>query len=133
MSGIRQASPGTDEIDAALAEGASFLANYREERAFSQSFRLWHFPLNRARLALWTSFRFLVDQDGLLPPARRLVGPVNATHPAARPLLSFQQFLAGSLDAVCAGFRLFGVLDPANELVAAERGQALPERENFRI
>jgi len=74
-----------------------------------------------------------IDQHRLLPPARRLVGAVDATHPAARPLLPLQQLLAGSRDATLPRRRLFRVVDPADELVPTERRQAFPQRKHVRI
>ena len=53
-----------------------------------------------------------VDQDSLLPPARCFVGSVDAARPAAWSLLSFQQFVAGSLDAPATGCGLLGIVDP---------------------
>ncbi len=70
--------------------------------------------------------RLLVEQHGLLPSARRLVRTVNATRPAARPLLAFQQFLASPLDATLSRSKLFCVLDPADELVAPNWRQLFP-------
>ena len=75
----------------------------------------------------------LIDQDRLLPSAWRLVGAVNATHPAAGPLLPLHQFLTGSLDATLAGCRLFRIVDPADEFIPAKRRQAFPESKNLGI
>jgi hypothetical protein len=74
-----------------------------------------------------------IDQHRLLPPARRLVGAVDATHPAAGPLLALQQFLTGPRDATLTRRRLFRVIDPTDEFVPTERRQALPQRKRFRI
>lgn len=68
-----------------------------------------------------------------MPRARGLVSAVNAARPTARPPLSSQQFLTSSLNTPMAGFWLFRILDPANELVATERCQAVPKRKNIRI
>ena len=74
-----------------------------------------------------------VDQHRLLPPAGRLVGAMDAPRPAARPFLPLAQFVAGSMDAALARRRLLRIIDPADELVAAERAQLFPEREEPRI
>jgi len=58
---------------------------------------------------------------------------MNATHPAARPFLALQQFLACPLDATLPRRRLLRVLHPTDELVAAERRQALPQHQDFCI
>jgi hypothetical protein len=68
----------------------------------------------------------LVDQDRLLPSAWRLIGAVNATCPAARSLLSLQQFVTGPLNATLARHCLFRIIDPANELIPAERREVFP-------
>ncbi|MFT5330783.1 MAG: hypothetical protein ACI9KA_001881 [Parasphingorhabdus sp.] len=68
-----------------------------------------------------------VNQYGLLPRARWLVGTVDTACPATGPTLALQQFLEGSSYAFCTGLVLFGIFDPADELVATERGQALPK------
>jgi len=61
----------------------------------------------------------LVDQDRLLPSTWRLIGAVNAARPAARPLLSFQQFFTGPLDPTLTRRCLLCIIDPANELIPA--------------
>jgi hypothetical protein len=58
---------------------------------------------------------------------------MNATCPAARPLLSFEQFLTGSRDAPLAGCDLLGVINPADELVSAEKRQRFPQRQHLRF
>ena len=75
----------------------------------------------------------LVDQHGLLPAARRLVGAVDATGPAARSLLPFQQLFAGSPDATVTCRLLFRVVDPADELVATKRRQTFPQGKDGRV
>lgn len=75
----------------------------------------------------------LVDQDCLLPSAWRLIGAVDATRPAARSLLSLQQFLAGSVNAALARRWLLGVIDPANELIPAERSEVFPSGQDLWI
>jgi hypothetical protein len=52
---------------------------------------------------------------------------VDATRPAAGPLLPFQQLGTGALDATLARRLLFGVINPADEFIAAERCQARPK------
>lgn len=74
-----------------------------------------------------------IDQHGLLPPGGRLVGAMNAARPAAGALLALQQFLGGPLDAALARLRLFGVVHPADKLIAAERCQAFPQRKDRAI
>jgi hypothetical protein len=73
------------------------------------------------------------DQDCLLPSAWRLVGAVNAACPTAGPFLPLQQFVKGSLNTTSARCWLFRVIDPANELISTERGQAFPKRKDFPI
>jgi hypothetical protein len=73
---------------------------------------------------------FSIDQNGLLPGARRLIGAMNATCPAAGPLLSLQQFACGSLHTTLARFWLFGVVDPADELITTEGRQAAPQSQD---
>src|SRR3990167_3225869 len=93
----------------------------------------WPRPSRATRWRSWaradpsTALAFPVDQDGLLPTSRRLVGAMDAARPATRPLLALQQFLQGSLDAALAGCGLFGVINPANELVSPKRRQAGPQ------
>jgi hypothetical protein len=70
-----------------------------------------------------------VDEYSLLPSARRLVGSVDATRPAARPPLSFQQLVTGSRDTPLPGRDLLGIIDPADELVSAKRRQSFPQRQ----
>jgi hypothetical protein len=95
-------------------------------------------PVRRRRcistqLSLWRVLPLLIDQDCLLPRAWRLVGAVNATHPAAGSLLPLQQFLTGSLNAALTRSWLFRVLDPADEFIPPERRQAFPQRKDFAI
>jgi hypothetical protein len=73
----------------------------------------------------------LVNEDGLLPVARRFVGAVYAARPATGSTLPFKQFLAGPLYPALSGRRLFRILNPANKFVTAKRRQALPKVENF--
>jgi hypothetical protein len=73
----------------------------------------------------------LVNEDGLLPVARRFVGAVYAACPATGAAFPFKQFLAGPLYPALSGRRLFRILNPANEFVAAKWRQALPKVENF--
>ena len=80
----------------------------------------------RERAAPSAPLSLLLDQDCLLPPAWRLVGTVDASRPAARSLLSLQKFLARPLDATVARRWLLGVIDPANELIPAERREVFP-------
>jgi hypothetical protein len=72
-----------------------------------------------------------IEKNGLLPSAWCLVGSVDATRPAARPLLAFQQFGAGALYTALTRRQLLRVLDPADELVPTKRGQAVPERKEL--
>jgi hypothetical protein len=72
----------------------------------------------------------LVNEDGLLPVARRFVGAVYAARPATGAAFPLKQFLAGPLYPALSGSRLFRILNPANEFVAAKRRQALPKVEN---
>jgi len=58
---------------------------------------------------------------------------VNATHPAAGPLLPLHQFFTGSLDATLAGRWLFRVVDPADEFIPAKRRQAFPQSKDLGI
>jgi len=51
---------------------------------------------------------------------------MDATRPAARSLLSFQEFVTGPLNATLARLDLFRVIDPADELVASERSEFFP-------
>jgi hypothetical protein len=53
--------------------------------------------------------------------------------PAAGALLALEQFLTSPLDAPFAGLGLFGIFDPADELVPPERRQLLPEREQCTV
>ena len=52
--------------------------------------------------------------------------PVLAAGPAAGAAHAFVQLFAGAADAAFAGGLLFGVLDPADELVAGQGGDVLP-------
>src|SRR5690606_32826856 len=80
---------------------------------------------------LGRALAFLVDQDGLSPSARRLVSAVDAARPAAGAALALPQFLYGPPDASLARRRLFGVIDPADKLVATQRGEVSPQFENL--
>ncbi|MDP0928687.1 hypothetical protein Q0601_16000 [Paracoccus onubensis] len=82
---------------------------------------------------LRAALSLLVDQDCLLPSAWLLVCTVNAACPAARSLLSFQQFVTGSLNATLARLCLFRIIDPADELIPAKRREVFPLRQDFRI
>jgi hypothetical protein len=75
----------------------------------------------------------LINQDRLLPAAWRLVGAMNAARPAAGAFLAFQQFVTGSFNAALPRLWLFGVIHPADELIATERRQVLPQHKDFRI
>ena len=52
--------------------------------------------------------------------------PVRAPRPAAGPALALLQLLLGPADPAFSGRLLFGVLDPADELVAGQRRDVLP-------
>ena len=54
---------------------------------------------------------------------------VLASGPAAGPALSFFEFLLGPADAAFPGRVLFGVEDPADELVAGQRREGFPRGE----
>ena len=58
---------------------------------------------------------------------------VLAPWPAAGPTLAFLQLLLSPANAAFSGHRLFGILDPANELVAAQRRDVLPGIERRRV
>jgi hypothetical protein len=73
----------------------------------------------------------LVNEDGLLPVARRFVGAVYAARPATGSALPLKQFLAGPLYPALSGRRLFCILNPANEFVTSKRCKALPKVESF--
>jgi hypothetical protein len=75
----------------------------------------------------------LVDQHILLPLARGFVRPVDTADPATRPFLAFEQLLTGALDAALTGFRLFGIIHPADEFIATERCQFLPKIKQRRV
>ena len=49
-----------------------------------------------------------------------------ATWPAARPALAFFQLFLGPANAAFSGHLLLGILDPADEFVAGQRGYVLP-------
>ena len=55
---------------------------------------------------------------------------MDTAGPAAGALLAFLQFFGRAHDPALTGRGLFGVLDPADEFVAAQRRQALPKRED---
>ena len=65
--------------------------------------------------------------------ANCLVGAVNTADPTARPALAFEELFTGSLDAPLPGFELFGVFDPADELVARQRSDLFPQRQHAGI
>jgi len=71
-----------------------------------------------------------VYQHVLLPFTGFLIGAMNAPSPATWALLTFEKFLYRSLDSPYTGLGLFGVLNPANKLVAGDRRQALPQARN---
>ena len=52
---------------------------------------------------------------------------VLAPRPATRSALAFLEFFLGATDASFPGLLLLGVLDPADELVAAQRRAVFPE------
>jgi hypothetical protein len=85
------------------------------------------------QVCLWAVLSSPIDQDCLLPTTWRLVSAVNAACPTAWPLLSVQEFVTGSRDAALACDWLLSVIDPADELVSAERRQAFPKRKDVRI
>src|SRR5260370_20459201 len=58
---------------------------------------------------------------------------VLATRPAARPAQALLELLLGPADAALSGRLLFGVIDPADELVARQRRDVLPSRQCRRI
>jgi hypothetical protein len=58
---------------------------------------------------------------------------VAAPRPAARPTLALLKLLLGSANAALSGRRLLGILDPADELVAAQRCDVLPGIERRRV
>lgn len=68
-----------------------------------------------------------------MPSAWLLVCAVNTACPAARSLLSFQEFVTGSLNATLACLGLLGIIDPADEFIPAERSEMFPLRQDFRI
>jgi hypothetical protein len=74
-----------------------------------------------------------VDQDSLLPSARRFIGSMDAPRPAARSLLAFQQRVMRSHDASLPGCGLLGVIDPADKLVSTERRQRFPQGQYARV
>jgi wobble nucleotide-excising tRNase len=62
--------------------------------------------------------------------------PLSLPHfdvPGINALLALQQFVARSLNAALSRLRLLRVLHPANEFIATERRQVLPQRKDFRI
>jgi hypothetical protein len=54
---------------------------------------------------------------------------VLAARPAARAAHAFLELFAGAADAALAGGLLLGVFDPADELVAGQRGDVKPRGE----
>jgi hypothetical protein len=74
-----------------------------------------------------------LDQHRLLPPPRRLVGPVDAPRPATGPLLPLQQLLDRPRDPPRPRRRLLRILDPADELVSPQRRQSLPKPKHLRV
>ena len=75
----------------------------------------------------------LIDQDGLLPSAWHLVRAMNAASPATGPLLALQQLFTGPFNAALASLRLLRIIDPADEFIAAERCQVLPQQQYARV
>lgn len=71
---------------------------------------------------------FPVDEDSLLPFARFLVSPMDASRPATRASPTLQKLLNRSPDAPCAGLLLLGIFNPANEFVSADQRQVFPKR-----
>src|SRR4051794_40306998 len=72
-----------------------------------------------------------IDQNCLLPPTWSPASAVNAARPAAWPLLSIQKFVTGPRDAALACRWLLRIIDPADELVSAERRQAFQLSKTF--
>ena len=66
-------------------------------------------------IALFVSFGFI-----------HFVPTMDATHPATRSTLSFQQLRYCTLDMVSPGFWFFGSDDPADPLIACQRCEVLP-------
>jgi hypothetical protein len=58
---------------------------------------------------------------------------VDAAGPTAWPLLSLHKFVTGPGDAALPRRRLLRIIDPADELVSAERRQAFPKFEDLWI
>ena len=58
---------------------------------------------------------------------------VVAPRPAAGPTLTFLKLLLGSANAAFSGHLLLCILDPANELVAGQRRDAIPGSERRRV
>ena len=58
---------------------------------------------------------------------------VLAAGPAARSALALFQLLLGAADTAFSCFGLLGILDPADELVAGQRGEACPDVEDRTI
>jgi len=56
-----------------------------------------------------------------------------AAYPATRTILALQQLFAGPLYPAQARCRLLRVIDPANELVTAERREVSPKLEDLWI
>jgi hypothetical protein len=58
---------------------------------------------------------------------------VATSWPATGPTLAFLELLPGSANATFSRFLLLGILDPADELVASQRGDVLPGVESCGI
>src|ERR1035437_8522435 len=85
---------------------------------------------------LWAVVSFIPPHQLCLSPSRREgalsrllsagVLAVPAPWPAAGPTLALFKFLLGPANAPFSGHLLFGILDPADELVAGQRRDVLP-------
>ena len=62
-----------------------------------------------------------------MPTTWSLNSAVNAANPTTWPLLSLKELVTGPRDAALARRWLLRVIDPANELVSAERREAFPK------
>src|SRR6185437_1148347 len=58
---------------------------------------------------------------------------VFAARPAARPAFAFLEFLLGATDTARPGRLLFGILDPADELVSGQRRDVVPSAQRHGI